>query len=846
MSFRVARFLMSNAAMKQRAWLSLAPVALALGIAAGMAACGGGNNSSSSSGGGGSVTGTGTGADGGGLTVGSGGGGSDLCNPPCDMGKVCSHGTCVSAQTCMTDNDCENDTLCKGGQCVPWDDQNPRHDDMCFYVTAAGVLSPRTRCEFSTAPDGDPFPAHVDVQGTPIVANFNGFQPMPDSEPVPIGTPSIAASFTATVPGGYTENLGVIRVLSGKDCSLEANLTGTDLDGDGVVDWSYSSASLAAADLDGDGKAEIVAYGIDQGQTMASTLLAFTRKNGKWSFLWKAKQQDGSVHVAPILGPWAGPAIHDLDNDGVPEILREGEVYSAKGVLLSPAPASYATYSQGLFPVLANMDEDPEIEMTNGQFVWQWKNGGWEQEPYFPGQTPSAPGQVAIADFGPFGQGPAKRPEIAVVRNDYAMVYALTGELAMAPIAVPGGGGGPATVGDFDGDGLPELAVAAKAYYTIFDIDCTATPRQGGKCAMGTCDFGACPEGIAWSRSTQDLSSNITGSSTFDFEADGHAEVVYADECFTRVYSGSTGEVIFSQYRSSCTWYENPIIADVDGNYRADLVVPSNKACSPDGSGIPCQFLTPDGVDAQFAGLHCKENADCVSGKCDSGLCRCAASAECCADKDDAKCIEFGYKCSPPPAGTPGTGNTCRAAHPHGISGIRVYSDANDKWVRSRMIWNQHAYAITHVNEDGTVPKSSEWKNNWEQPGFNNFRANVPGSQGGQATPDATAGASTQYTCDGPTATLTAPICNRGAAPVGEGVKVGFYAGGKLVCSSETKKVLYPDDCEIVTCDWNGAPAADSDAVDVIVKANDGGAVTECKDGNDQGVVLHVYCKPAG
>ena len=69
---------------------------------------------------------------------------------------------------------------------------------------------------------------------------------------------------------------------------------------------------------------------------------------------------------------------------------------------------------------------------------------------------------------------------------------------------------------------------------------------------------------IAWARSTQDISSNITGSSAFDFEADGVTEVVYGDECFTRVYNGLTGDVLFSQYRSSCTWYENPLIADVD------------------------------------------------------------------------------------------------------------------------------------------------------------------------------------------------------------------------------------------------------------------------------------------
>jgi hypothetical protein len=71
---------------------------------------------------------------------------------------------------------------------------------------------------------------------------------------------------------------------------------------------------------------------------------------------------------------------------------------------------------------------------------------------------------------------------------------------------------------------------------------------------------------VRWSRPSQDASSATTGSSIFDFEFDGQAEAVYGDECFTRVYEGKTGEVLYSSYRTSCTWYENPIVADVDND----------------------------------------------------------------------------------------------------------------------------------------------------------------------------------------------------------------------------------------------------------------------------------------
>jgi hypothetical protein len=456
---------------------------------------------------------------------------------------------------------------------------------------------------------------------------------------------------------------------------------------------------------------------------------------------------------------------------------------------------------------------------------------------------------VAVADFGAYGNGvPANSPELAVVRSGEVFIHAITGEVVLGPRLLPGAGsGGPPTIADFDGDGLTEVAVAGATAYSVFDIDCGAAPRANGVCANGTCDTEpgqVCPPEVAWSRGTQDGSSNRTGSSVFDFEADGTAEVVYADECFVRVYAGDSGEVLFSQYRSSCTWHENPLIADVDGDFRAELVTPSNKACSIGGAGISCSMLNGDGVDVQFNGLRCDANGDCVSNVCDQGLCRCSATAECCVAGTDAACLELGYTCVPPDPGTPGSGNTCRAAHPHGLSGIRVYADANDQWVKSRMIWNQHAYAVTHINEDGTVPATANWNNNWFDPLLNNFRQNVPGDPHGNALPDTTAGASIDYLCAGNTATLRVSVCNRGATAAAAGISVGFYVSGQLVCQTSTADVLDVEECELVSCAWTGAPASPASAVDVDVIADDGGGVTECKEGNNTGVVLDVYCEP--
>jgi hypothetical protein len=54
-----------------------------------------------------------------------------------------------------------------------------------------------------------------------------------------------------------------------------------------------------------------------------------------------------------------------------------------------------------------------------------------------------------------------------------------------------------------------------------------------------------------------------------------------------------------------------------------------------------------------------------------------------------------------------------------GWRGITVIGDAHDSWAPARPIWNQYAYHITNVNNDGSIP--SNQTPNWNT--WNNFRA---------------------------------------------------------------------------------------------------------------------------
>ena len=65
--------------------------------------------------------------------------------------------------------------------------------------------------------------------------------------------------------------------------------------------------------------------------------------------------------------------------------------------------------------------------------------------------------------------------------------------------------------------------------------------RPGGKCERDPEQQAKnLPDGVLWVQPSQDASSNVTGSSVFDFDGDGQAEAVYRDECFIRVYNGRT------------------------------------------------------------------------------------------------------------------------------------------------------------------------------------------------------------------------------------------------------------------------------------------------------------------
>lgn len=750
----------------------------------------------------------------------------------CEAGQGCHGGQCVPELAgCGSGQACQDDSYCDGLACIPFG-SGPGGESApaCTRLVPLGLFSPSIQCEWPGSGSVSVFPNHRNVLVTPLVMDFDF-----DSDPATLRPSVVFTSYNFNDGGsqacvGTATEYGVIRVMDGNTCQLQFTL------GDVHV---VGSATPALADLDGDGRAEIVAAAVGGG----IVIYRYNPLTGAWT-----SRRGVTAAATPATSTWAagqcnwaGVSVFDVDGaaDGLPEILLGGWVYSAAGVEMAPG-RWITTASTGQIPVVADVDLDGKMELVDGARVYKWAAAtGWTAA----WGAALAEGYSAVADFGDYppatGLADVGYPEIVVVNAGTVSLYSHRGTLLWGPADLPTlpggtcvsggvhqrGWGGPPTIGDFDGDGQPEIAVAGGEAFAVFD------PRD---CVGPTLPAGCVAVGLRWARVSKDCSSNRTGSSIFDFEADGRVEAVYADECYARVYDGETGAVLFSQPHTSCTWNENVIIADVDGDYRSEMVVPANNNC---GVGCSAAAWSPDPA---FPGLRCAADEDCPSlAGCVLGYCRCTGNAQCPPGGT--------YACAAPLAGTPGAGNVCRSTNLAAAQGIRIYRDIQDRWANSRPTWNQHAYFVTNVDDHGGVPAAAVAPRNWATPGLNNFRQNVQGGVDPLASPDVTARAIVADCASG-TALLRLAVCNRGAIPMAAGVPVAFYqgdprAGSAVACVATTTASVIPGECTVVECSM---PVVEGTVLDTWVRADDDGTgasdAAECDEGNNLARFPDLVC----
>ncbi len=403
------------------------------------------------------------------------------------------------------------------------------------------------RCAWPGPAGPSILPESTHVEVPPLVADLDGD-----------GRPEIVVlSFV----NGLDDNLGrdgVLRILSGADCSEIASVVDVgcvtcfgdsacrSLEGLGEAGIFCPACTPAIADLDGDGLMEIVLTTEPAAGSDRLRRLVVLDHRGRFLRC--------SEPTTEFTGPVAALAIADLDGDGQAEVLSRDVAWRASGEL---------AWQNGLSGIGATMaadfDGDGRMEVTTGQVMYRADGTRLWASLVLGGGSP------AVADFDLDCQ-----PDLVVTsRNNETinLVDPMTGAIrASARIPAgdcpprPDGQGGPPTLGDVDGDCVPEIGVAGCRRYALF------------KYAAGP------PERLEllWEAPIDDATSRFTGSAIFDLEGDGIAEVLYNDHAALHVFDGPTGATRQAIPNSSATLLEYPVVADADNDGHADVLVAAN------------------------------------------------------------------------------------------------------------------------------------------------------------------------------------------------------------------------------------------------------------------------------
>jgi len=498
---------------------------------------------------------------------------------PGAVGGCCeANNACINGNKCKpiggVDNLCENDDDCEEGEFC--DTISGSCLDVSQNINNQCMFQPSYREDLPVLVawnwDGSSSEAgtteYNNVIMPPVVAIFNDDN---NDGQVSLKGDKPNVIFSSFKGGGF-DSEAILRIVSGT--------TGLDLFNTNHLPRVDGGSALAIGDLDNDGLNDIVALSANGKKIIA---FEYDINNNAVKVKWTQDTNIDQFENENYSDEAAGaPAIADVNHDGNPEVLIGKYILNGQTGVEKCHSSGLSYGNNSDYPIINGVPYDSEGKKIYPHrryitVVEDYNNDGFMDiitgNEVISGEDCSivstAPdnrpdGYTAVADLD--GDGGL---EIVVVANgklyiddqiQHNLITPFTIDTPFTNWKLNNPIGGAPTIANFDNnpDDL-EIAVAGAEFYRVLKPNLVTGELT-----------------VLWEKSTTDKSSRQTGSSLFDFDGDGRAEVLYADECYFRIYDGLTGDEKFKIENSSATIFEYPIVVDVDGDGKSEVVVPAN------------------------------------------------------------------------------------------------------------------------------------------------------------------------------------------------------------------------------------------------------------------------------
>jgi len=415
------------------------------------------------------------------------------------------------------------------------------------------------------------------------------------------------------------------------------------------VEWTAGSAGCLAlpvvADLDGDGLPEIL---VNESYGIGTGTI-------------KAYHGDGSGQMLSLSTPagyGAAPAVGDVTGDGSPDIavvreyenslLAEGDYTvvlhdASGGVIWESDHFIGRDFDYATAPILSDMDHDGSVEIIAGRVILN-------------------------ADGSTRGVGEHGRGSWGIedLLKDYGIV--------ISEASVP-------AVADLDLDGVEEVIVGDAMYDPDGNTLVHSPSQEDGMVGVANLDGDAEGElvivsfdtvravdtdgSILWGPMSIPRANIVSPPAIADLAGDGQVEIVVAggNTLWTLNHDGSELWSASVRDESGAT---GASIFDFEGDGQLEVIyIDEIEMVAYDGATGAVKYLSSEHASATMFDYPVVADVD-ADGHAEIAVCH------------------DGYSAA-----------------------LSVYGDADDSWADTREVWNQHAYSVTNINDDLSIPTTA-------------------------------------------------------------------------------------------------------------------------------------------